>query len=157
MVDKVRKCESVVITKPMTLGPDQKVADALEIMKKENISGFPMVKDGVLVGILTNRDLRFETDPTKKISQIMTKDVITAPYGISIEKAKEILHKHRIEKLPVVDAKKRLKGLITVTDIVKREKFPNSCKDSQGRLRVRAAVGFAFHSEARLERRQAVG
>lgn len=151
MVDKVKKYESVIITKPMTLGPDQKVADALEIMKKENISGFPIVKDGVLVGILTNRDLRFETDPTKKISQIMTKDVITAPYGTSIEKAKEILHRHRIEKLPVVDAKRRLKGLITVTDIVKREKFPNSCKDGQGRLRVGAAVGVSFDREARID------
>ncbi len=151
MVDKVKKYESVIITKPMTLGPDQKVSDALEVMKKENISGFPIVKDGVLVGILTNRDLRFETDPTKKISQIMTKEVITAPYGTSIEKAKEILHKHRIEKLPVEDAKKRLKGLITVTDIVKREKFPNSCKDSHGRLRVGAAVGVSFDREARID------
>lgn len=151
MVDKVKKYESVVITRPLTLSPDQLVADALEIMKKENISGFPIVKDDVLVGILTNRDLRFETNPSRKISEIMTKEVITAPYGIAIDKAKALLHKHRIEKLPVVDSKKKLKGLITVTDIVKREKFPNSCKDGQGRLRVGAAVGVSFDREARID------
>ncbi|MBI5643173.1 MAG: IMP dehydrogenase [Deltaproteobacteria bacterium] len=151
MVDKVKKYESVMIIKPMTLNPEQKVADALEIMKKEQISGFPIVKDGVLVGILTNRDLRFETNPSRKISEIMTKKVITAPFGIAIEKAKEILHKHRIEKLPVVDKKNHLKGLITVTDIEKREKFPNSCKDNLGRLRVGAAVGVSFDREARIE------
>ncbi|MCL4872527.1 IMP dehydrogenase [bacterium] len=151
MVDKVKKYESVVITKPLTLSPDQLVSDALDIMKKENISGFPIVKDDVLVGILTNRDLRFETNPSRKISEIMTKEVITAPYGIAIEKAKALLHKHRIEKLPIVDSKRKLKGLITVTDIVKREKFPNSCKDGQGRLRVGAAVGVSFDREARID------
>lgn len=151
MVDKVKKYESVIISKPMTLTPEQKVEDALDIMKKEQISGFPIVKDGVLVGILTNRDLRFETNPLRKISEIMTTKVITAPYGTSIEKAKEMLHKHRIEKLPVVDKKMRLKGLITVTDIEKREKYPNSCKDDLGRLRVGAAVGVSFDREARIE------
>ncbi|MBI5888568.1 MAG: IMP dehydrogenase [Deltaproteobacteria bacterium] len=151
MVDKVKKYESVVILKPMTLHPDQKVADALDIMKAEQISGFPIVKDGVLVGILTNRDLRFETNPGRRISEIMTKKVVTARVGIPIEKAKEILHKHRIEKLPVVDAKNSLKGLITVTDIEKREKFPNSCKDGLGRLRVGAAVGVSFDREARVD------
>ncbi len=151
MVDKVKKFESVMILKPMTLHPDQKVADAYEVMKKEQISGFPIVKDGVLVGILTNRDLRFENNPARKISEIMTRDVITAREGISIEKAKQLLHKHRIEKLPVIDKKGRLKGLITVTDIVKREKFPNSCKDGLGRLRVGAAVGVSFDREARIE------
>jgi len=151
MVDKVKKYESVVITSPMTLSPEQKVADALEIMKKENISGFPIVKDGVLVGMLTNRDLRFETNPSRKISEIMTKEVITAPHGIAIEKARDLLHKHRIEKLPVVDKKNRLKGLITVTDIEKREKYPNSCKDGFGRLRVGAAVGVSFDREARVD------
>ncbi|MDP2690705.1 MAG: IMP dehydrogenase, partial [Deltaproteobacteria bacterium] len=151
MVDKVKKFESVMILKPMTLSPDQKVADAYEVMKKEQISGFPIVKDGVLVGILTNRDLRFENNPARKISEIMTRDVITAREGISIEKAKQLLHKHRIEKLPVIDKKGRLKGLITVTDIVKREKFPNSCKDALGRLRVGAAVGVSFDREARIE------
>ncbi|MEK7774197.1 MAG: IMP dehydrogenase, partial [Deltaproteobacteria bacterium] len=151
MVDKVKKYESVIIRKPLTLSPDQKVADALEIMKKEQISGFPIVKDGLLVGILTNRDLRFEKNHQRKISEIMTKNVVTAPAGISIEKAKEILHRHRIEKLPIVDRKRRLKGLITVTDIEKRETFPNSCKDGLGRLRVGAAVGVSFDREARIE------
>lgn len=151
MVDRVKKFESVVISKPRTLSPEQKISDALEIMKKEQISGFPIVKDGILVGILTNRDLRFETDPDRKISDVMTKEVVTGPVGISIEKAKDILHKHRIEKLPVVDKMNRLKGLITVTDIVKREKFPNSCKDNLGRLRVGAAVGVSFDREARID------
>jgi len=151
MVDKVKKYESVIILKPLTLSPDQKVADALEIMRKEQISGFPIVKDNVLVGILTNRDLRFETNPNKRISEVMTKEVITAPFGTSIEKAKEMLHKHRIEKLPVVDKKGHLKGLITVTDIEKRERFPDSCKDGLGRLRVGAAVGVSFDREARME------
>ncbi|MBI4949531.1 MAG: IMP dehydrogenase [Deltaproteobacteria bacterium] len=151
MVDKVKKYESVIISKPMTLSPEQKVEDALDIMRREQISGFPIVKDGVLVGILTNRDLRFETNPLRKISEIMTTKVITVPCGTSIEKAKEMLHKHRIEKLPVVDKKNRLKGLITVTDIEKREKYPDSCKDVLGRLRVGAAVGVSFDREARIE------
>ncbi|HAO93848.1 MAG: IMP dehydrogenase [Deltaproteobacteria bacterium GWB2_55_19] len=151
MVDKVKKYESVIISKPMTLSPEQKVEDALDIMRREQISGFPIVKDGVLVGILTNRDLRFETNHLRKISEIMTTKVITVPCGTSIEKAKEMLHKHRIEKLPVVDKKNRLKGLITVTDIEKREKYPDSCKDDLGRLRVGAAVGVSFDREARIE------
>jgi IMP dehydrogenase len=151
MVDRVKKYESVMILKPKTLTPEQKVSDALEIMKKEQISGFPIVKDDVLVGILTNRDLRFETDPSRRISDIMTRKVVTAPVGIPIEKAKDILHKHRIEKLPIVDKKNRLKGLITVTDIEKRERFPNSCKDGLGRLRVGAAVGVSFDREQRIE------
>ncbi|MBI5902809.1 MAG: IMP dehydrogenase [Deltaproteobacteria bacterium] len=151
MVDKVKKYESVVIQKPLTLSPDQKVASALDIMQKEQISGFPIVKDGVLVGILTNRDLRFEKNHQRYISEIMTKNVVTAPVGISIEKAKEILHRHRIEKLPIVDRKNHLKGLITVTDIEKREMFPSSCKDGLGRLRVGAAVGVSFDREARIE------
>jgi len=151
MVDKVKKFESVMIMQPLTLNPEQKVSDAFEIMKKEHISGFPIVKDGILVGMLTNRDLRFENNPGRKIADIMTKELVTALEGISIEKAKALLHKHRIEKLPVVDKKGHLKGLITVTDIVKREKFPNSCKDGLGRLRVGAAVGISFDREARIE------
>lgn len=151
MVDKVKKFETVVIFKPKTLEPGQRVSDALEIMKEENISGFPIVKGGVLVGILTNRDLRFETNPKRKIEEIMTREVVTAPVGILIEKAKQILHRHRIEKLPVVDKKGRLRGLITVTDIEKREKFPDSCKDRLGRLRVGAAVGVSFDREERTE------
>lgn len=152
MVDKVKKYESVVIKNPMTLRPDQHVSDALEIMKKEQISGFPIVKEGgVLVGILTNRDLRFESNPRRRISEIMTRAVVTVKVGTSIENARKVLHKHRIEKLPVVDKKMRLKGLITVTDIEKREKFPNSCKDKLGRLRVGAAVGVSFDREERTD------
>lgn len=151
MVDRVKKFESVVIFKPKTLEPGQRVSDALQIMKEENISGFPIIKGGVLVGILTNRDLRFETNPKRKIEEIMTREVVTAPVGISIEKAKQILHRHRIEKLPVVDRRGRLRGLITVTDIEKREKFPDSCKDRLGRLRVGAAVGVSFDREERTE------
>ncbi len=151
MVGRVKKYETSIVLKPRTLEPEQRVQDALEIMQKEQISGFPIVKNGILVGILTNRDLRFEKNPMRRISEIMTKDVVTAPVGISIEKAKEILHRHRIEKLPVVDKKRRLKGLITVTDIEKGEKYPNSCKDRLGRLRVGAAVGVSFDREARID------
>jgi IMP dehydrogenase len=157
MVDKVKKYESVIIKNPLTLAPGQKLADALEIMGKEQISSFPIVKDGVLVGILTSRDLRFETDPARRISEVMTKKVVTARTGTSIEKAKAILHKHRIEKLPIVDKSGRLKGLVTVTDIEKRERFPNSCKDKHGRLRVAAAVGVSFDREERTEALLAAG
>jgi IMP dehydrogenase len=150
MVDRVKKYESVVIQNPKTLGPEQKVSDALQIMKEEQISGFPIVKDNVLVGILTNRDLRFETNPSRRISEIMTKKVVTARPGITIAEAKAVLHKHRIEKLPLVDRKMRLKGLVTVTDIEKMKKYPNSCKDGLGRLRVGAAVGVSFDREARI-------
>lgn len=152
MVDKVKKYESVVILNPRTLNPEQRLEDALAIMAEENISGFPIV-DGKnkLVGMLTNRDVRFETNTKKKISTIMTKTVVTGPVGISIAKAKELLHKNRIEKLPVVDKLGRLKGLMTVTDIEKRAKFPNSCKDKLGRLRVGAAVGVSFDREERLQ------
>ncbi len=151
MVDKAKKYESVVIRNPKTLRPDQRVSDALEIMKVEQISGFPIEKDGILVGILTNRDLRFETNTSKRISEIMTKKVVTARTGTSIEKAKEILHRYRIEKLPIVDARMRLKGLVTVTDIEKMKKYPNSCKDNFGRLRVGAAVGVSFDREERID------
>ncbi|MBE9532003.1 MAG: IMP dehydrogenase [Proteobacteria bacterium] len=151
MVDKVKKYESVIISDPKTLSPDQKIADALEIMKKEHISGFPIIDEGKLVGMLTNRDLKFEANPNRKISSVMTKKVFTGNEGISIEDAKRILHKHRIEKLPVVNAKGKLKGLITVTDIEKREKFPNSCKDTHGRLRVGAAVGVSYDLDERTD------
>ncbi len=149
MVDRVKKYESVIIKNPLTLSPEQKIGDALDIMQRENISGFPIVKNGVLVGILTNRDLRFELDPDRLISEVMTQDVVTARTRTSIEKAHAILHEFRIEKLPIVDSKGRLKGLITVTDIEKREKHPNSCKDVHGRLRVGAAVGVSFDREER--------
>ena len=151
-VDKVKKYESVVIMNPRTLSPGDKVADAIALRKTEQISGFPVVeKDNVLVGILTNRDLRFEADPEKKISELMTKEVVTASADVSIEDAQATLHRHRIEKLPLVDEQGRLKGLITMTDIEKREKFPNSCKDALGRLRVGAAVGVSFDREERVE------
>ena len=150
-VDKVKKYESVMILKPLSLSPDQRVGDALDIMKKEHISGFPIVKDGYLVGIVTNRDLRFEDNRQKKLSLIMTKNPVTVRPGTSIEKAKAVLHRHRIEKLPVVDSKGRLRGLITMTDIEKREKFPNSCKDRFGRLMVGAAVGVSFDRDERVK------
>ena len=150
-VDKVKKYESVVIMKPRTLEPEQRLADALQIKRMEQISSFPIVKNGRLVGILTNRDLRFEKNLNKKISEVMIKNVITAPAGTSIEKAKEILHRHRVEKLPLVDKNGQLKGFITFTDIEKREKYPNSCKDKFGRLMVGAAVGVSFDREERVE------
>lgn len=152
MVDKVKKYESVVILNPRTLNPEQRLEDALAVMAEDNISGFPIVDSkNKLVGMLTNRDIRFETNTKKKISTIMTKEVVTGPVGISITKAKELLHKNRIEKLPVVDKQGRLKGLMTVTDIEKRAKFPNSCKDKLGRLRVGAAVGVSFDREERMQ------
>ncbi|MDP2682927.1 MAG: IMP dehydrogenase [Deltaproteobacteria bacterium] len=150
-VDKVKKYESVIILKPRTLDPEQRLYDVLEIKKTEQISSFPIVKNGKLVGILTNRDLRFEKNLSKKISDVMTKELVTAPVGTSIEKAKAILHRHRIEKLPVVDKNGQLKGLITINDIEKREKYPNSCKDKLGRLMVGAAIGVSFDREARVE------
>lgn len=150
-VDKVKKYESVIILKPRTLKPEQSLSDVLEIKKNEQISSFPIVKDGKLVGILTNRDLRFEKNLSKKISQVMTKNVVTAPVGTSIEKAKDTLHRHRIEKLPIVDKNGQLKGLITINDIEKREKYPNSCKDKLGRLMVGAAVGVSFDREKRVQ------
>src|SRR3989338_3244243 len=149
-VDKVKKYESVIILKPRTLKPEQSLSDVLEIKKNEQISSFPIVKDGKLVGILTNRDLRFEKNLSKKIFQVMTKNVVTAPVGTSIEKAKDTLHRHSIEKLPIVDKNGQLKGLITINDIEKREKYPNSCKDKLGRLMVGAAVGVSFDREERV-------
>lgn len=143
-VDKVKRSESGMIVDPVTLPPDKMIGEALEVMKRFSISGIPVTQKGKLLGILTNRDLRFEKDLTKKISRVMTKEkLITVPEGTTIEQAQEILHKNRIEKLLVVDQKKNLKGMITVKDIMKNVQFPNSCKDSRGRLRVGAAVGVA--------------
>jgi IMP dehydrogenase len=122
--------------------PDQPIGDVMDLMARYRISGVPVVKGDQLVGIITNRDLRFETDPTRKVSELMTKeDLVTAPVGISLEESKKLLQKRRIEKLLVVDADGRLKGLITIKDIMKVKKYPNSCKDHLGRLRVGAAVG----------------
>src|SRR5512136_1753345 len=141
-VDRVKRSESGMIVNPITMSPDQKIHDAMAVMKKYKISGLPITADGKLVGILTNRDLRFETRMDLKISELMTKhNLITVPVGTTLEKAQSILHRHRVEKLPVVDSKRRLKGLITVKDIQKRIAYPNACKDRLGRLRVGAAIG----------------
>ena len=143
-VDKVKRSESGMIVDPITLSPDKLIGDALELMRTFSISGIPITQKGKLVGILTNRDLRFEKDLNRKIGQVMTKrNLITVPEGTTLEQAKEILHKNRIEKLLIVDKKKNLKGLITVKDIMKNLQFPNACKDQRGRLRVGAAVGIA--------------
>jgi IMP dehydrogenase len=151
-VEKVKKSESGMIVDPITLDPEQKIYTALEIMKQYRISGLPVVKKGKLVGILTNRDLRFETKLDKPISSVMTKDgLVTAPTGISLEDAKKLLHKNRIEKLLVVDDKNNLKGLITVKDIEKTVQYPQASKDSFGRLRVGAAIGVGPDREARTE------
>jgi len=141
-IDKVKKSEYGMVVDPITMSPDQRLYEVLEVMEKYRISGVPVTKNGKLVGILTNRDLRFETKLDLKVGDVMTKEkLITAPVGTSLEEAKEILHRHRIEKLPVVDEDFYLKGLITIKDIEKRIKFPNACKDVLGRLRVGAAVG----------------
>lgn len=142
-VDMVKRSESGVISNPITLAPTARVRDAQALMRKYGISGVPITdKNGVLVGILTSRDLRFNEDDSVPIKNVMTsKGLVTAPVGIKMEDAKRLLHEHRIEKLPVVDSKNRIRGLITVKDIQKRMDFPNAAKDSQGRLRVGAAVG----------------
>jgi len=151
-VDKVKKSESGMILNPITMDPDQKIYEALEIMKKYRISGVPITKNGKLVGILTNRDLRFETRLDEKISAVMTKDrLITVPVGTTLDASKEILHKNRIEKLLVVDGQNNLKGLITIKDIEKMRKYPYSCKDPLGRLRVGAAIGPGKDREARTD------
>jgi len=141
-VDRVKRSESGMIVDPITIEPERKISDALEVMKRYRISGIPVTKNGRLVGILTNRDLRFETRLDLAISQVMTKDnLITVPVGTTLEDAEKILHRHRVEKLLVVDENYALKGLITVKDIQKKLKYPNAAKDLQGRLRVGAAVG----------------
>jgi IMP dehydrogenase len=141
-VDKVKRSESGMIVDPITMSPDEKVSDALEVMRRYRISGVPITKNKKLVGILTNRDLRFETRTDIPIAKVMTReDLITVPVGTTLEEAEKILHKHRVEKLLVVDEKYNLKGLITVKDIQKKLKYPNAAKDSHGRLRVGAALG----------------
>src|SRR5215211_9237037 len=142
-VDKVKRSESGMIVDPITMTPDRKIAEAMEMMQRYRISGVPVVQEnGQLVGILTNRDLRFETRLDLPISEVMTKEnLITVPVGTTLNEAKAILHQHRVEKLLVVDDQYYLKGLITVKDIQKKLKYPNSAKDSQGRLRVGAAIG----------------
>jgi IMP dehydrogenase len=141
-VDKVKRSESGMIVDPVTVKPDARVAEALEVMAKYRISGVPVTVGKKLVGILTNRDLRFETRTTLAVSDLMTKEnLITVPVGTTLDQAKEILHRHKVEKLLVVDKDYNLKGLITVKDIQKQIKYPNACKDSLGRLRVGAALG----------------
>ncbi len=149
-VDQVKKSESGMIVDPITMDPDQKIFEALAVMKKYRISGVPITKKGKLVGILTNRDLRFETNVEQPIANVMTKDeLVTVPPGTTLEEAKYHLHKHRIEKLLVVDENYTLTGLITIKDIEKVRKYPNSCKDDLGRLRVGAAVGVGPDLEER--------
>ncbi len=151
-VEKVKKYESGMIQDPITLGPDRLVAEALEVMARYSISGVPITVDGVLVGILTNRDLRFETNIQQPIRNLMTtENLVTAEEGTTLEQAKKILQKHRIEKLPVVDKNKKLKGLITIKDIEKAQAFPQSTKDSRGRLMAGAAIGVSGEARERAE------
>ncbi len=154
-VDKVKRSESGMIVDPVTLGPDDLVGSALDLMAKYRISGVPIVDAGDrLVGILTNRDLRFEDDPNRPIRDVMTSDgLVTTHEGTTLEEAQQILGRHRIEKLPVVDADGRITGLITVKDITKKLKYPNATKDAQGRLRCAAAVGVGDDA---IERAQAL-
>ncbi|MEJ2202102.1 MAG: IMP dehydrogenase, partial [Desulfuromonadaceae bacterium] len=151
-VDQVKKSESGMIVDPITMEPEQKIYEALELMEKYRISGVPITKDKKLVGILTNRDLRFETKLDQPIANVMTKDnLVTVAPGTTLEEAKQHLHRHRIEKLLVVDDKNNLQGLITIKDIEKVRKYPNACKDEFGRLRVGAAIGIGDDREERLE------
>jgi len=141
-VDKVKRSESGMIVDPVTMSPDEKISDALEVMRRYKISGVPITKSKKLVGILTNRDLRFETRTDIPISKVMTREnLITVPVGTTLEEAEKILHHHRVEKLLVVDKNYVLKGLITVKDIQKKLKYPSAAKDDHGRLRVAAAIG----------------
>jgi len=141
-VDRVKRSESGMIVDPVTISPEKKIADALALMERYRISGVPVTRDGKLVGILTNRDLRFETRFDLPIEDVMTKEnLITVPVGTTLEQAEEILHRHRVEKLLVVDEHYNLNGLITVKDIQKKLKYPNAAKDEQGRLRAGAAIG----------------
>ncbi len=152
-VDKVKKSESGMIIDPVTMHPEQKISEVLEVMEQYRISGVPIVKDGrKLVGIITNRDLRFETNLDQKVAEVMTKEnLVTASEGITLEESKILLHKNRIEKLLVVNDKGNLLGLITIKDIMKIKKYPSACKDSLGRLRVGAAVGVGPDRDARVE------
>ena len=150
-VEKVKKSESGMIVDPITIEPGRKIYEVLEIMEKYKISGVPVIKDRNLLGIITNRDLRFETNLDQKVEAVMTKEnLATAAVGITLEESKAILHERRIEKLLVVDDKGKLQGLITIKDIEKVKKYPNACKDELGRLRVGAAVGIGPDMEERI-------
>lgn len=151
-VEKVKKSESGMIVDPITIRPEQKIRDAIELMARFRISGIPVTKGKRLVGIITNRDLRFETNLEETVENVMTKEnLVTVKEGIKLEESKRILHKHKIEKLLVVDKGFNLKGLITIKDIEKMRKYPNACKDQLGRLRVGAAVGVAKDREMRID------
>ncbi|MFI5366334.1 MAG: IMP dehydrogenase [Candidatus Binatia bacterium] len=157
-VEQVKKWESGMILDPVTVEPDQRIADALDVMHRYHISGLPVTHDGKLVGILTNRDLRFEKRLDRRVREVMTREnLITGRPGIGLEEAKEILHANRIEKLLIVDGENRLKGLITVKDIQKAAQYPNACKDHLGRLRVAAAVGTGDDRTERIARVVAAG
>jgi IMP dehydrogenase len=161
-VDRVKRSESGMIVNPITLAPANRIYEALDLMKTYRISGVPITEDGSkegrLVGILTNRDLRFETNVNRPISDVMTKDpLFTVPVGTTLDESREILHKHKVEKLLVVDKDFRLKGLITVKDIQKQIKYPNACKDALGRLRCGAAIGVAKDSMERAHALVAAG
>ena len=141
-MDRVKRSEHGVIVNPFYLSPDHLVADANELMAKYKISGVPICRNGKLVGILTNRDMRFLTDHSQRIEEVMTKDnLVTAPVGTTLKEAQDILRRHRIEKLPIVDKDGMLKGLITIKDIEKTVKYPNSARDKGGRLLCAAAIG----------------
>src|SRR2546427_8037094 len=151
-VEKVKKSESGMIVDPVTVRPEQPISEALEIMQRFHISGLPVTRDGTLVGILTNRDLGFEKRLDRTVSEVMTRErLVTARPGVTLEEAKEILHRYRIEKLPVVDERDQLRGLITVKDIEKTIRFPNAAKDGLGRLRVGGAIGTGPDREARAQ------
>ncbi len=151
-VDKVKRSESGMIMNPVTLTADKTVGDVLDLMSKFSVSGIPIVADGKLVGILTNRDLRFQPNRALKVADVMTSaNLITAPIGTTLEEAEVILQKHKIEKLPVVDKNGKLKGLITFKDIQKKKRYPNACKDKHGRLRVGAAVGVTADTVDRVD------
>jgi IMP dehydrogenase len=151
-VDKVKRSEHGVIVDPFYLSPDNKIYEAMELMAKYRISGVPITVNGKLVGIITNRDIRFETDYSKPIKEVMTSsNLITAKEGITLEEAKEIMKKHKIEKLPIVDDEGNLKGLITIKDIEKAVKYPNAAKDSKGRLLCAAAVGVSKDTDDRVD------
>ncbi|HBW34438.1 MAG TPA: IMP dehydrogenase, partial [Desulfosporosinus sp.] len=151
-VDKVKRSEHGVITDPIFLHPNDSVMEALKLMERYRISGVPITVDGKLVGILTNRDLRFEKDYNRLISEVMTQtNLVTAPVGTTLDHAQEILGQHKIEKLPLVDSEGMLKGLITIKDIEKGRQYPNSAKDESGRLRVGAAIGVTADTLQRAE------
>jgi IMP dehydrogenase len=157
-VDQVKKSESGMIVDPMTIEPDRPIHEVVALMERYRISGVPVVKGEHLAGIVTNRDLRFETNLDKKVSDVMTREnLVTVPEGITLEESKALLHQHRIEKLLVVDDRGRLKGLITIKDIEKIKKYPSACKDSLGRLRAGAAVGVGADMEERTEALLAAG